>query len=321
MKKPVSMLIAVAFLSAALGDVSYAAEWPLRPIRAVVPLSPGSAADIIPRVVFEQLSQQLKQPIIVDNRPGASGTIGARAVAVAAPDGYTILAHSTAHVIAPSTVKNLPYDPIKDLVPAAALGNLPSVLVVAPSKNIKSIQELVALGKKKPITYGSIGVGSPIQMTMERLRLSAGFKVEPIPYRGAPEALVGAMTGEIDAYYAPVLAALPFIRDGKLIPLVVSSPTRSQALPNVPTSEEAGYPNSSYRFWIGIFVPAKTPAPIIERLSSEIETSLKVPAVQEKFAKLGVQPMSMGHDQFTSFVKDELALNSELAKAAGILSQ
>ncbi|HVZ52810.1 MAG TPA: tripartite tricarboxylate transporter substrate-binding protein [Pseudolabrys sp.] len=321
MKRPVSIIVAVAFLSAMLGDVACAAEWPARPIRAVVPLSPGSAADIIPRVVFEQLSKQLKQPIVVENRPGASGTIGARAVAVAAPDGYTILAHSTAHVIAPSTVKNLPYDPINDLVPVAALGNLPSVLVVSPSRNIKSIQDLVALGKKKPITYGSIGVGSPIQMTMERLRLSAGFKIEPIPYRGAPEALVGAMTGEIDAYYAPILAALPFIRDGKLIPLVVSSPSRSQALPNVPTSEEAGYPNSSYRFWIGIFVPAKTPAPIIERLSNEIEAALKVPTVQEKFAKLGVQPMPMGHDRFTSFVKDELALNSELAKAAGILAQ
>jgi tripartite-type tricarboxylate transporter receptor subunit TctC len=321
MKKKLSTLIAVAFLSAMLGDIACAAEWPARPIRAVVPLSPGSAADIIPRIVFEQLSKQLKQPIIVDNRPGASGTIGARAVATAAPDGYTILAHSTAHVIAPSTVKNLPYDPINDLAPVAALGNLPNVLVVAPSKNIKSIQDLVALGKKKPITYGSIGVGSPIQMTMERLRLSAGFNVEPIPYRGAPEALLGAMMGEIDAYYAPVLAALPFIRDGKLIPLVVSSPTRSPALPNVPTSEEAGYRDSSYRFWIGVFVPAKTPAPIIERLSNEIETSLKDPGVLARFAKLGVQPMTMGHEQFTTFVKNEMVLNAQLAKAAGIMAQ
>ncbi|AXK82901.1 tripartite tricarboxylate transporter substrate binding protein [Pseudolabrys taiwanensis] len=321
MKKQVCILAAVALASVALGDVSRASDWPTRPIRAVVPLSAGSAADIIPRVVFEQLSEQLKQPIVVDNRPGASGTIGARAVAVAPPDGYTILAHSSAHVIAPSTVGSLPYDPIKDFIPVGGLGNLPNVLVVSPSKNIKSIQELAALGKKRPITYGSIGVGSPIQMAMERLRLSAGFKVEVIPYRGAPEALLGAMTGQIDVYYSPILPALPFIRDGKLIPLVVSSPARSQALPDVPTSEEAGYPNSSYRFWIGVFVPAKTPAPVVQRLSNEIEDALKTSTVREKLGKLGVQPMSMGHEQFAAFVKDELTLNNNLARAAGILSQ
>jgi tripartite-type tricarboxylate transporter receptor subunit TctC len=321
MKTQVSKLVAVTIVSLALGDISRALEWPVRPIRAIIPLSAGSAADIIPRIVFEQLSEQLKQSIVIDNRPGASGTIGARAVAVAPPDGYTILAHSSAHVIAPSTVGNLPYDPIKDLIPVGSLGNLPNVLVVSPSKNIKSIQELVALGKERPISYGSIGVGSPIQMAMERLRLSAGFKVEAIPYRGAPEALIGAMTAQIDAYYSPILAALPFIRDGKLVPLVVSSPTRSQALPDVPTSEEVMYPDSSYRFWIGIFVPAKTPAPIIERLSNEIESALKTPTVQEKLAKLGVQPMSMGHEQFADFVKNEMTLNNDLAKAAGILSQ
>jgi tripartite-type tricarboxylate transporter receptor subunit TctC len=315
------MLIAVALAGLAFADLAQATEWPSRPIRAIVPLSAGSAADIIPRIVFEQLSEQLKQPIIIDNRPGASGTIGARVVATAEPDGYTILAHSSALVIAPSTVGKLPYDPIKDLVPVGALGNLPNVLVVSSSKNIKSIQELVDLGKTKPVTYGSIGVGSPIQMAMERLRLSAGFKVEPIPYKGAPEALLGAATGQIDAYYSPILPALPFIRDHKLIPLVVSSPTRAQTLPDVRTSEEAGYPNSSYRFWIGVFVPAKTPAAIVERLSAEIESALKVPAVQEKLAKLGVQPMSLGHEQFAKFVKDELVVNSDLAKAAGIHAQ
>lgn len=321
MKKQVSMLVAAALLSLALGDISRAAEWPVRPIRAIVPLSPGSAADIIPRIVFEQLSEQLKQPIVIENRPGASGTIGARAVALAPPDGYTILANSSAHVIASSTVANLPYDPIQDFTAVGALANLPNVLVVAPSKNIKSIQDLAALGKKRPITYGSIGVGSPIQMAMERLRLSADFKVEAIPYRGAPEALLAAMTDQIDAYYSPILAALPFIRDGKLIPLVVSSPERAPALPDVPTSEEAGYPNSAYRFWIGVFVPPKTPAPIVARLSDEIEAALKTPKVIEKLSKLGVQPMSMGREQFAKFVKDELVLNNQLAKAAGILSQ
>jgi len=318
MRKRMALLVAVALAALTIASFVHAEEWPTRPIRVIVPISAGSALDIVPRLVFEQVSKQLGQPIIVENRSGASGTIGGRAVAVADPDGYTILAHSTAFVIAPSTVANHPYDAIKDFSPVAALGNLPNVLVVSPSKNITTIQEFVALGKQRPITFGSFGVGSPIQLAMERLRLSAGFKVQAIPFRGAPEALVEAMTGRIDSYYSPVLSALSFIRDGKLIPLVVSSPTRSPALPNVPTSEEAGYPNSAYRFWIGVFAPAKTPPAIVDRLSKEIGKALQVPEVQKKLAELGVQSMSMDAKQFAEFVKQELVINTELVRAAGI---
>lgn len=318
MHKPMAQLFAGVIAGLMAFSAARAENWPTRPIRAIVPLSAGSAVDIIPRIVFEQLSKQLEQPIVVENRPGASGTIGARVAALAAPDGYTILAHSSALVIAPSTVANLTYNPIKDFTPVAALGNLPNVLVVAPSKNIKAIHDLVALGKKRPITFGSIGVGSPIQLAMERLRLSAGFKVQEVPYRGAPEALVETMAGRIDTYYSPILPALPLIRAHKLVPLVVSSPERAPTLPDVPTSEEAGYPNSAYRFWIGIFVPGKTPGAIVDKLSSEIETALQAPAVQQKLVKLGVQPMSMSRAQFSEFVKRELAVNTELTKAAGI---
>jgi tripartite-type tricarboxylate transporter receptor subunit TctC len=321
MRKSLALFFALGVAGLMTVSAAQAEEWPTRSIRAIVPLSAGSAVDIIPRIVFEQLSKQLKQTIIVENKPGASGTIGARIVVTADPDGYTILAHSSALVIAPSTVANMPYDPIKDLIPIAALGNLPNVLVVSPSKNLKTIQELVALGKKQPITFGSIGVGSPIQLAMERLRLSAGFQARAISFRGAPEALVETMTGRIDAYYSPVLPALSLIREHKLVPLVVSSPARSPALPDVPTSEESGYANSSYRFWIGVFAPAKTPAAIVDRLSKEIEAALQVPAVQEKLRKLGVQPMSMSGKQFAEFVKQELVVNTELAKAAGIAVQ
>ncbi len=318
MHKQMALFFAVALTSLTTVSTAQAEEWPTRPIRAIVPLSAGSAVDIIPRIVFEHLSNQLKQPIIVENRPGASGTIGVRAVVAAEPDGYTILAHSSALVIAPSTVAKVPYDPIKDLVAVAALGNLPNVLVVSPSKNIKTIQEFVALGKQRPITFGSIGIGSPIQLAMERLRLSAGFNVQAVSFRGAPEALVEAMTGRIDSYYSPVLTALPFIHEHKLVPLVVSSPIRSPVLPDVPTSEEAGYPNSAYRFWIGIFAPAKTPSAIIDKLSKEIEKALQVPEVQQKLAKLGVQSMSMNSKQFAEFVKEDIIANAKLAKAAGI---
>jgi tripartite-type tricarboxylate transporter receptor subunit TctC len=321
MHKQMTLLFAAALAGLVTVNAAQADEWPTRPIRVIVPLSAGSALDVVPRLVFEQLSKQLGQTIIVENRPGASGTIGGRAVAFADPDGYTLLAHSSAFVIAPSTMANMPYDPVKDFAPVAPLGNLPNVLVVSPSKNIKTIQELVALGKQRPITFGSIGVGSPIRLSMERLRLSAGFKVQPISFRGAPEALVEAMAGRIDSYYSPVLPALPLIRGGKLIPLVVSSPTRSPALPDVPTSEEAGYPNSAYRFWIGIFAPAKTPPAIVARLSKEIGKALQMPAIQEKLVKLGVQPMSMDTKQFSEFIKQELIINTELTKAAGISVQ
>jgi tripartite-type tricarboxylate transporter receptor subunit TctC len=316
MRIRLALLFAVA-LFAFTTTSSHADEWPVRPIRAIVPLSAGSAADIIPRIVFEQLSTQLGQSIIVENKPGASGTIGARAVATAEPDGYTLLAHSSAHIIAPSTVANLPYDPIKDFAAVAALGNLPNVLVIAPS-NIKTVQELVALGKKQPITFGSIGVGSPIHMAMERFRISAGFQAQAIPFKGAPEAIVEVMTGRVDVYYSPLLAALPSIRDGKLLPLAVSSPMRASTLPDVPTTLESGYPNSEYRFWIGVFAPAKTPRDIVNRLNREIQKALEAPAVREKLAELGVQPMAMNTEQFDAFVKQELAINEELAKAAGI---
>jgi tripartite-type tricarboxylate transporter receptor subunit TctC len=318
MRYRAALVFAIACAALASMTGSRADEWPSRPIRAIIPLSPGSAADIIPRIVFEQLSAQLGQPIIVENKPGASGTIAARAVAMADPDGYTLLAHSSAHIIAPSTVANLPYDPIKDFVAVAPLGNLPNVLVISPSKNIKTVQELVAEGKKRPITFGSIGVGSPIHLTMERFRLSAGFQAQAITFKGAPEAMLEVMTGRVDVYYAPVLAALPLIKDGKVLPLAVSSPARAPTLPDVPTTLEAGYANSAYRFWIGVFAPAKTPPDIVIKLNAEIQKALQTPAVREKLAKLGVQPMAMDAGAFDKFVKEELTINAHLAKAAGI---
>jgi tripartite-type tricarboxylate transporter receptor subunit TctC len=310
--------LTAALALACLTAAAQAESWPSRPIRAIVPLSAGSAVDVIPRIVFEQVSKQIGQPIVVENRAGASGTIGARAVATAEPDGYTILATSSALVISPSTVPNVPYDPVKDFEPIAALGNLPNVLVVAPGGPFKSIREFVETGKKRPITYGSIGVGSPVQLALERLRLSAGFKAQAVFFRGAPEALLDTMAGRIDTYYSPLLPALPQIKQGKLRALVVSSPERAATLPDVPTSEEAGYKNSSYRFWIGLFAPAKTPAPVVDRLSDEVEKALKDPGVRAKLAKLGVQPMQLGHEGFVAFVKDDYAKTSELTKAAGI---
>jgi tripartite-type tricarboxylate transporter receptor subunit TctC len=308
------LLALLAAFALSLGS-AVAQEWPTRTIRAIVPLTAGSAVDIVPRIVLEQVATQLGQAIVVDNRTGASGTIGTRAVATAAPDGYTLLAHSSALVISPLTVANAHYDPVKDFEAVAPLGNLPNVLVIAPAKNIHTVQELVAAAHKRPVTFGLVGVGTPIYLTTEKFRLAANFPADPIPFRGAPEVLTEVMTGRVDFYYAPVSAALGFIRDGKLLALSVSSAQRSAALPEVPTSLEAGYPNSDFNFWIGVFAPAGTPRAIVERLSREIGKALQVPAVREKLAIQGIDPLEMDAATFDRFVKDEAASMAVLAKA------
>jgi tripartite-type tricarboxylate transporter receptor subunit TctC len=314
--------IALATAAMMIGIASgRAQDWPARAVRVIVPLTAGSAADVVPRIVFEHVSAQVGQPFVVENRPGASGAIGAHSVAVAAPDGYTLLAHSSAHVIAKSTVANLSYDPVKDFAAVAPLGNLPNVLVVSPEKHILTVQQLVALGKERAITFGSIGVGSPVHLAMERFRLSAGFKAQAITFKGAPEAMLEVMTGRVDSYYAPVVAALAQIRSGKLVALAVSSPQRASILLDVPTTEELGYRNSSYQFWLGVFAPAKTPRNIVARLNGEIEKALQVTTVREQLEGLGVQPMAMSSAKFADFVVRQMEINAELAKAAGVAPQ
>jgi tripartite-type tricarboxylate transporter receptor subunit TctC len=310
-----------AILVALMSVPAMAQQWPARTIRAVVPLTAGSAVDIVPRIVLEQVGTQIGQSIVVENRTGASGTIGIRSVATAPPDGYTLLAHSSGIVVSPFTVANAHYDPIKDFVAVAPLANLPNVLVVAPSQHIGTVQDFVANAKRKRITYGSAGVGTPVYLAMEKFRLAAGFQGDFIPFRGAPEVLTEVITGRVDAYYAPLSAALEFIRTGKLVALSVSSVQRSSALPDIPTSIEAGYPNSDLNFWIGIFAPAGTPRDIVARLSREISVALADPAVREKLASQGVDPMTMGADEFQRFVNAESVSMAELAKALNLKPQ
>ncbi|HEY1981459.1 MAG TPA: tripartite tricarboxylate transporter substrate binding protein [Xanthobacteraceae bacterium] len=313
------IIIATGLLSAI--PTVRAESWPSHPIRAIVPVSAGSAADIVARVVFDQLSQQLGQPIVVENRPGASSTIGARVVAHSDPDGYTLLAISSAYTIAPAIVPDLGYDPVKDFVAVASLGSLPNVLVISPSKNIHTLQELVTASKTQPITFGSTGAGSPIRLAIERLRAAAKFDAKAIPFKGAPEALVEVMAGRIDVYYSAVLPALPLIRSGKLVPLAVSSRDRAISLPEVPTSLEAGYPNSDYNFWVGVFAPAQTPTAVVDKLNGEILKALATPEVRAKLANLGVQPMPMGTTQFNAYVKAEIEKDAALVKATGLSAE
>jgi tripartite-type tricarboxylate transporter receptor subunit TctC len=288
-------------------------------VTVVVPFAPGSATDLLPRTVFEQVAAKVGQPIIIENRPGGGGAIGVNAVAKAEPDGHTVLVHSNALVTAPA-IQSMPYDPVRDFAGVTPLGNVPLVLVISPEKNIKTLKEFVALAKAKPgsINYGAAGIGTPPHLTMERFRLAAGFEGQVVPFKGAPEALTEVLTGRVDVYFCPITPALPFIRDGKLLALAVSSSKRASALPFVPTTVEAGFPDSDFDFWIGMVVAKKTPRDLVARIHQVTVDGLTDPAVKEKMAKLGVEDMITTPDEFDARIARETAIAASLAQAAGL---
>jgi tripartite-type tricarboxylate transporter receptor subunit TctC len=302
-------------------QAAQAQSWPTKPIRAILPIAPGTGADVIFRLVFNQLSTQLGQQVVVENRGGAGGTIGTAAVAKADPDGYTILGSSTSYTIAPAIYSNLSFDPERDLVAVVAIGRTPTALIMAPSKGIKTIQEFVSAARVKrgteAFTFASAGVGSTTHLTAERFRLSAGFDAVHVPFRGGgfrPE----VASGRVDFGFSPIAVALPEIRDGRLLALAVSSRERTSALPDVPTTLEAGFPNSDYALWLGLFVPAKTPQTIVDKLYQETIKALGAPALRERLAALDVEPMAMTPAGFGAFIKEDLVVQAALAKAAGL---
>jgi len=311
-------LAAAALATPALPRLACAQSWPARPMRAMIPFSAGSSLDIVGRIVLDPLSSQLGQTIVVENRGGAGGTIGTAAVAKADPDGYTLLINASAHSAAPAAYPNIAYDPARDFSAVIPFGTVPNVTLVAPAKGIKTIQELVTAAKSGSLSYASAGVGSATHWAAERLRVSAGFAGVHVPFRGGPEALTEVMTGRVDFTCMGMSAALPFIRDGKLIPLAVSSAKRSSALPAVPTTLESGLADSDYNYWMGMFVPAKTPREIVERLYAETQKALRLPAVVEKFGPQGIEPMPMTSAEFDTLIKKEIAINVALVKAAGL---
>jgi tripartite-type tricarboxylate transporter receptor subunit TctC len=310
----------LALILVALQGDAFAQAWPSKPIRVIIPFGAGSATDIIPRIVFDPLSSQLGQPIVVENRVGAGGTLATAAVAKADADGYTLLATSSAHTITPAVYANLPYDPVADLAAVIPFGSLPNVLIISPAKGFKTIQEMVAAAKAKPgsFNYASVGVGSGTHLSVERFRLSAGFEAVHVPFRGGPEALTEVLAGRVDFYFCPINTALPYIRDGRLLALVVNSGKRAAELPEVPTTLEAGYRDADLPIWIGMFAPAKSPRDIINRLHAETAKALQVPATREKLAKTGVEPMLMSPADFDARVRKEIETNGAVARAAGI---
>jgi tripartite-type tricarboxylate transporter receptor subunit TctC len=312
-------LAAAAF--AATTSVAAAQAWPTRPITMISPFTAGNANDVVARVVLDEMSKTLGQTIVIENKPGGGGSIGAALVAKAAPDGYTVLLHSSSLSSQVVLHKSLPFDPLKDFAPAVLFGVQPSVLVTSPSKGYKSVADLVAAAKAKPgaLNFASAGIGAASHMAAERFNQATGIKAQHIPFRGPVEAFTELMAGRIDYYFLPISPALPVIENGKLVALAVSTPTRAPALPNIPTVIEAGYPGAQYLFWGGLSVPAKTPRAVIDRLHDEGAKALKLAAVQARLDKLGVQPMPMTADEFGAFFRKDVADTIKLAKDIGIV--
>ena len=308
-----AMLAVAAFAQAA-------DTYPSRPIRAVVPFTAGSTTDIIARAVGERLNAGLGQNVIIDNRAGAGGTIGAAIAAQAPADGHTLLIHSSSHTVNPAMYAKLPYDTVRDFSGITPLASLPNVLVISPSKNIRSVKDLIAAAKAKPgsVTFASAGQGSATHLNAEKFRVRAGMEVVHVPFKGSPEALVDVMQGRVHYYFCPVAPALPFIKDGKIMALAVGSAKRSSVLPDVPTTVEAGVPGSDYNFWIGMLVPAKTPRAIVTRLHQETQKALASPEVRKRFADLGAEAMPLTPEQFDALVKTEIAANKTIVEAAGL---
>ena len=310
---------AALWLAGALVVPAAAQDWPTKSIRVIVPFSAGSAVDLVGRATFEQVSKQVGQTVVIENRGGGGGAPAIGLVKSADPDGHTILVHSNSVITTPA-IQAMAWDPVKDFAGITPLGNVPLVLVISPDKKIKTLKELVDLAKAKPgsLNYAAAGIGSPPHLTMERFRIAAGFTGQLVPFKGAPEALTEIMGGRVDMYFCPLTPAMPLIQAGKLVPLAVSSVKRASALPDVPTTVEAGFPNSDFEFWIGSMVAKQTPRPIVAKLHAEVIKALNDLATKDRFAKMGVDSLQQSTAEFDARIARETPLAVELAKAAGV---
>jgi tripartite-type tricarboxylate transporter receptor subunit TctC len=311
-----------AVMSMAAGAL--AQSYPTKPVRVIVPYSPGSGIDAIAaRPVVQKLSEIWGQAVIVDNKTGAGGTIGTAMAAKAPPDGYTLLVNSSAHVTNPLLYSTSPYDAAKDFVVVAPLVRMANVLVVAPSTGMKSVAELIAAARAKPgqLNFASSGTGTGTHLTAEKFKLTAGIDVMHIPYKGGPEAMTDVMMGRVTYWLPSIATALPLIQSGKLIALAVTSKQRSGALPNVPTLAESGLPGFDDALWIGMWAPAGTPAPIVEKLGQDVARALATPALRELLAGNVAEPMNMTPAEFAVFIRNETEAAARVIKAAGITPQ
>jgi tripartite-type tricarboxylate transporter receptor subunit TctC len=310
-------LLAVSAVPAA------AQNWPTKPVKVVIPLTAGSATDVMARIVFDEVARQVGQPFVIENRPGAGNSIGMNAVAKADPDGYTILANSSTHTVSPAVRATMPLDTANDLSAIIPLGNMPVVVLFNPDKGYKQLSDFVNWARANPgkANYSSAGAGNSSHLNGELFKRAGKFEAVHLPFTGAPQAMTEVIAGRSDFYFSPLVNALPAMKDGKLQALAVSNASRASALPELPTIAQAGYPQSEYNFWAGIFVPVKTPAQIKEKLYAEVKKAIEAPSVRDKLKNLGADPFPVTSAQFDAIVRKEIENNTAVAKAANIRVQ
>jgi tripartite-type tricarboxylate transporter receptor subunit TctC len=317
MKRILGIVLAVFAGSA------FAQAYPTKPVRMIIAFTPGSSTDIIGRAVAAKLQEIWGQPVVAENRTGAGGSIGSAAVLREPPDGYTLLANSSAHVANQSIYATLPYDTLKDFANIAPLAGGPNVLIVAPSTGWKNLGDFIAAAKAKPgqLNFSSAGIGSGTHFNLEKLKLMAGIDVAHVPYKGTPEAIADTIAGRVCCYWAPINAALPHVGGGKALALAVSSAQRSSLLANVPTVAEQGVPGFDYTLWVGLWGQAAMPAEIVSKINADVNRALASPDLADRLTKLGTLPMKMSSSEFTQFVRKEVEETAKVLKAAGIKPQ
>jgi len=310
------------FLAAFVSGV-FAQGFPSKPVRIIVAFTPGSSTDIVGRAVAAKLSELWSQPVVVENRAGAGGSVGSAAVLREPPDGYTLLANSSAHVANPSIYATLPYDTLKDFANIAPLAGGPNVLIVAPSTGWKTLGDFIAAAKAKPgaLNFSSAGVGSGTHFNLEKLKLMAGIDVVHVAYKGTPEAIGDTIAGRVCCYWAPINAALPHVNGGRAVALAVSSAQRTSLLANVPTVAEQGVPGFDYTLWVGLWGQAAMPAEIVNKINADVNRALASPDLADRLTKLGTLPMKMSSSEFAQFVRKEVDDTAKVLKAAGIKPQ
>lgn len=308
---------------AALALPAGAQTFPNKPVHLVISFTPGSSTDIIGRAVAAKLSEIWGQQVVAENRVGAGGTIGSAVVARAAPDGYTLLANSSAHVSNPSIYAKMPYDTLKDFANISPLAGGPNVLIVGAGSGWKSFSDFVGAAKAKPgsLNFSSAGIGSGTHFNLEKLKLMAAINVTHVPYKGTPEAISDTIAGRVCCYFAPINAALPHVSGGKAVALAVSSAQRSPLLPSVPTIAESGVAGFDYTLWVGLWGPAAMPAELVAKINADVRKALASPDLKDRLTKLGTLPMDMSPQAFSAFVRQELDDTAKVMQAAGIKPQ
>ena len=320
------MRIAISLAAAVLAAFSLPASpqgYPTKPVRVIVAFTPGRSTDIIGRAVAAKLSELWGQPVVVENRAGAGGSVGSAAVLREPPDGYTLLANSSAHVANPSIYAKLPYDTLKDFANIAPLAGGPNVLIVGTGTGWKRLGDFIGAAKAKPgaLNFSSAGIGSGTHFNLEKLKLMTGIDVAHVPYKGTPEAIGDTIAGRVCCYWAPINAALPHVHGGKATALAVSSAQRSSLLPNVPTVAEQGVPGFDYTLWVGLWGQAAMPADLVNKINADVNKALASPDLADRLTKLGTLPMRMSASEFNAYVRREVEETAKVLKAAGIKPQ